>query len=105
MARTTLSLSHDEILVARQCGGLTFAPRAGNRVVCNQAIRLGHITSGQADSLRAQVWPKRRAKPAPPPTQNFRKRERPLDTSWIEQRVREIRATEKLGDEYFSRFG
>ena len=54
-----LQLSPEEIVLA-QAKGLTFSPRRRGKLKCNQASRIGVISSKQANLLRSQVWPKRR---------------------------------------------
>lgn len=58
MTAIHLGLNQAQIEHARKRGGLTFRPVRNNRLVCNQAPELGHISSRQADSLRSQVFPK-----------------------------------------------
>jgi hypothetical protein len=55
----SLGMNADELAAARRIGGLTFSPRRRNKLVCNQARRLGLISPRQADCLRSQVFPKK----------------------------------------------
>lgn len=56
-----LKLTREEIerALARP-RGLSFAPRANGKLSCNQARRLGTISTRQADALRNQVRPRKR---------------------------------------------
>jgi len=81
MTKNQASLNHEEVAVAQR-NGLTFASRRRNKLVCNQAPRLGCITAKQADSLRAQVWPKtHKKKPVMPPNASTRSWT-PPSTKW-----------------------
>ena len=55
----SVGMNADELVTARRRGGPTFSPRRRNRLVCNQAPRLGLISSRQADILRGQVYPRK----------------------------------------------
>ena len=66
-----------DVLSIRESNRLTFQPRGRNRLVCNQSLGLGHLTSSQAAELRKRVWPKHRevmvadsAKKSPAPGQH-----------------------------------
>ena len=59
MKAKNLQLTPQEIADAKgtKKGTVTFSPASRNRIICNQAPRLGHLSKKDADVIRSQVWP------------------------------------------------
>jgi hypothetical protein len=82
------SLRPEEIARARKNGGVTFSPRGCNKLVCNQAPRLGLISHKLAASLRKQVYSGSQVK-APAKSaisQTLQKAIRPNPMYWVDER-------------------
>jgi hypothetical protein len=81
-----LRLNGMEIELVKNVGNLTFSPRSGNLLVCNQAPRLGKLSARQAEQLRGQVWPrtaKPEPKPKPKPTQTRLRVQESSSPGWL----------------------